>query len=660
MTVRYLGMNSQTGLTISETDHIRQSVRDILVTPLGSRVMRREYGSLLSALIDQPQTPALRLQIMAACYSAKQMSGTQAILGLDKGDDKLAAIRKQARDIGATTAFSPGDVARTQTTLARSGYNADDVLAATGSTVNLSLAADVDIAEAADIITNMQSAFNLSTTEIERVADVMTKGFTSSNTGLVELGEAMKYVAPIAEAAGASIEDTTAMLGILADNGIKGSMAGTGASAIFNRLQAPMGKAVDAISELGVKTRDDKGNMLPVEKILKDIHKSFVKNKLGRAEQNEYLKVIFGEEAMKGAIKLVAAAGNGSLNNKRQQIGDSKGTTARIAKIQTDNLDGDLKNLQSAYEDLQIEVFEKEDSALRRLTVSATDMLGKVAAWAKANPELTQTIFSVTAGALALVGVLGGIGLIAWPVIAGINGIIAAVGLLSVIFTTAGTAIVTAIGAISLPVVAVVAAVVGAALLIYKFWEPISAFFSKVVAGIKTAFDSLSPVFDAIAEKLGAVWKWFTDLFAPVKSLQDIFERCKNVVVAFGQGLTDALMAPLNIFNSLSGKVSWLLEKLGVIKKESSDLDQNTAKTDESAAGGGYVPATAGYGGYQGYQPVTAPAGRSYVDQSKSEYNITLQGGVAPGSDLDRQLRDAVDKLDRENRARQRSSMRHD
>lgn len=139
----------------------------------------------------------------------KQMSGTQAILGLDKGDDKLAAIRKQARDIGATTAFSPGDVARTQTTLARSGYNADDVLATTGSTVNLSLAADVDIAEAADIITNMQSEFNLSTTEIERVADVMTKGFTSSNTGLVELGEAMKYVAPIAEAAGASIEDTT-------------------------------------------------------------------------------------------------------------------------------------------------------------------------------------------------------------------------------------------------------------------------------------------------------------------------------------------------------------------------------------------------------------------------------------------------------------------
>jgi TP901 family phage tail tape measure protein len=599
----------------------------------------------------------------------KQMSGTQAILGLDNGDDKLAAIRKQARDIGATTAFSPGDVARTQTTLARSGYNADDVLAATGSTVNLSLAADVDIAEAADIITNMQSAFNLPTTEIERVADAMTKGFTSSNTGLVELGEAMKYVAPIAEAAGASIEDTTAMLGILADNGIKGSMAGTGASAIFNRLQAPMGKAVAAISELGVKTRDSKGNMLPVEKILKDIHKSFAKNKLGTAEQGEYLKVIFGEEAMKGAIKLVAAAGDGSLASKRQQIGDSKGTTERIAKIQTDNLDGDLKNLQSAYEDLQIEVFDKENSALRRLTVSATDMLGKVAAWAKANPELTQTIFSVTAGALALVGVLGGIGLIAWPVIAGINGIIAAAGLLSVIFTTAGTAIVTALGAISLPVVAVVAAVVVGAILIRKYWEPLGAFFSGVGEGLKAViaplnemFSPLVPVFDAVAGKLRDVWQWFTNLIAPVKATQESLNSCKNVGVEFGRLLADTLMGPVKMFNFLGGKVDWLLEKLGVLKKESGDIDQTAAKTGAAAGAqnGSYVPATSGYGGYQAYQPVTAPAGRSYIDQSKREYNITLPGGVGTGTDLDRQLREAVDRIDREERARQRSSLRHD
>lgn len=589
----------------------------------------------------------------------KQMSGTQAILGLDKGDAKLAAIRQQARDIGATTAFSPGDVARTQTTLARSGYKADDVLAATGSTVNLSLAAGVDIAEAADIITNMQSAFNLPTTEIQRVADVMTKGFTSSNTGLVELGEAMKYVAPIAEAAGASIESTTSMLGVLADNGIKGSMAGTGASAIFNRLQAPMGKAVDAIAELGVKTRDSKGNMLPVEGILKDIHTSFAKNKLGTAEQGEYLKVIFGEEAMKGAIKLVAAAGDGSLDNKRREIQNSAGTTELIAKIQTDNLDGDLKNLQSAWEDLQIEVFEKQDSALRQLTTTATDWISTVAAWTKANPELTKTLFTVVTAALSIIGVLGGIGLIAWPVIAGINAIIAAASLLGTVFTVAGGAIVTALGAITWPVVAVAAAVVAGALLIRKYWEPISAFFGGVIEGLMSAFAPvgemfapLAPIFDGLGEKLRGVWQWFKDLIAPVKATQDTLNSCRDVGVMFGQALADALLMPLTAFNKLRSGIDWVLEKLGIINKESSSLDQTAAKAN-AATKNGYSPAYS-------YQPVTAPAGRSYVDQSRSEYHFTLQGGIGQNGQLDNQLRDAVERLEREKRAKSRASMMHD
>nr|WP_312633203.1 GPW/gp25 family protein [Pseudescherichia sp.] len=89
MTVRYLDMSSQTGLSISEVEHIRQSVRDILVTPIGSRVMRRKYDSLLSALIDQPQTLALRLQIMAACYSAIQKWAPRATASDTSGQQQI-------------------------------------------------------------------------------------------------------------------------------------------------------------------------------------------------------------------------------------------------------------------------------------------------------------------------------------------------------------------------------------------------------------------------------------------------------------------------------------------------------------------------------------------------------------------------------------------
>lgn len=599
----------------------------------------------------------------------KQMSATQSILGLDKTDDKLVKVRQQARDIGATTAFSPMDVARTQTTLARSGYNADAVLAATGSTVNLSLAADVDIAQAADIITNMQSAFNLPMSEIERVADVMTKGFTSSNTNLVELGEAMKYAAPIAEAAGASIEDTTAMLGILADNGIKASMAGTGTSAIFSRLQAPRGQSPAALGELGVKTRDGKGNMLPVEKILKSIHASFKKNNLGTAQQAEYLKVIFGEEAMKGAIKLVAAAGNGKLAEKRAAIQESKGTTDKVAKVQTDNLAGDLKNLQSAWEDVQIEVFEKQDSALRKLTRTATGWLTTVGKWTKENPELTKKIFTFTTAILAVIGALGGIGLVAWPVIAGINGIVAAAGLMSAIFSAAGGAIITVLGAITWPVVAVAAAFVAGALLIRKYWEPIGAFFSGVIIGITEAFapiaelfSPLKPMFDALGVQLKKVWQWFTDLLKPVKASQETLNSCKNAGVEFGRSVADALMLPLKAFNKLRQGIDWVLEKLGIINNESSDIDKKAQKANDYAAGtsgGGYYPVGGAMPG--AYVPVSAGGGKAYTDNSVNNFHVASghPGGMTEAQ-TKRMLLQVVEERERKARASQRSTLASD
>ncbi|HDQ1262494.1 TPA: hypothetical protein P7U12_001147, partial [Escherichia coli] len=98
-----------------------------------------------------------------------------------------------------------------------------------------------------------------------------------------------------------------------------------------------------------------------------------------------------------------------------------------------------------------------------------------------------------------------------------------------------------------------------------------------------------------------------------------------------------------------------------VINKESDALDQTAARTHAATYGtGGYIPATSSYAGYQAYQPVTAPAGRSYVDQSKNEYHINLTGGTAPGTQLDRQLQDALEKYERDKRARARASMMHD
>lgn len=610
------------------------------------------------------------VKLLMPGYSfAQKNSELQAVLGVDKQSPEMEALRKQARQLGDNTAASADDAASAQIIIAKSGGDADAIQAATPVTLNMALSNQRSMEENAALLTGMKSAFQLSNDQIAHIGDVLSMTMNKTAADFDGLSDALTYAAPVAKNAGVSIEQTAAMVGALHDAKITGSMAGTGSRAILSRLQAPTGKAFEAIKELGVKTSDDRGNTRPIFSILKEMQRSFEKNNLGTSQRGEYMKTIFGEEASSAAAVLMTAASTGKLDKLTAAFKASDGKTEELVKIMQDNLGGDFKEFQSAYEAVGTDLFDQQNDALRKLTQTATRYVLKLDGWITRNKSLATTIGVVAGGALALIGVIGGIGLIAWPVVMGINAIIAAAGLLGTVFTVAGGAIVTAVGAISLPVVAVAGAVVAGALLIRKYWEPISAFFSGVVEGLKTAFapvaeifSPLTPVFDSIIEKLRGVWQWFTDLIAPVKATQETLDRCKNVGVAFGKALTDALMAPLNIFNSLSGKVGWLLEKLGVIKKESGDLDQTAAKADAAAGvqNGSYIPATSAYGGYQAYQPVTAPAGRSYIDQSKREYNINLPGGVAPGTDLDRQLREAVEKLDREERARQRSSMRHD
>lgn len=610
------------------------------------------------------------VKLLMPGYSfAQKNSDLQAVLGVEKQSPEMEALRKQARQLGDNTAASADDAASAQIIIAKSGGDVAAIQAATPVTLNMALSNRRSMEENAALLTGMKSAFQMSNDQIAHIGDVLSMTMNKTAADFDGLSDALTYAAPVAKNAGVSIEQTAAMVGALHDAKITGSMAGTGSRAVLSRLQAPTGKAYEAIKELGVKTSDSKGNTRPIFAILKEMQRSFEKNNLGTSQKGEYMKTIFGEEASSAAAVLMTAASSGKLDQLTAAFKASDGKTAELVKIMQDNLGGDFKEFQSAYEAVGTDLFDQQEGSLRKLTQTATKYVLQLDGWIQKNKVLATTIGVIVGGGLALIGVLGGIGLIAWPVVTGINTIIAAAGFLGTNLAAMGTAIVSVLGAITWPIVAIGVAIVAGALLIRKYWEPISAFFSGVVEGLKAAFAPvaeifapLAPVFDSFMEKLRGVWQWFKDLIAPVKSTQETLDSCKNAGVMFGKLLAEALMLPLKSFNTLRTGVNWLLEKLGVINKESSDLDQKAAKASAATGSqnGSYIPATSAYGGYQAYQPVTAPTGKTYVDQSKPEYNINLNGGIAPGSDLDRQLREAVDKLDRENRARQRSSMRHD
>ncbi|OKW98283.1 phage tail tape measure protein [Escherichia coli] len=603
--------------------------------------------------------------LMPGYEFAQKNSELQAVLGVAKDSAEMAALRKQARQLGDNTAASADDAAGAQIIIAKAGGDVDAIQAATPVTLNMALANRRTMEENAALLMGMKSAFQLSNDKVAHIGDVLSMTMNKTAADFDGMSDALTYAAPVAKNAGVSIEETAAMVGALHDAKITGSMAGTGSRAVLSRLQAPTGKAWDALKELGVKTSDSKGNTRPIFTILKEMQASFEKNRLGTAQQAEYMKTIFGEEASSAAAVLMTAASTGKLDKLTAAFKASDGKTAELVNIMQDNLGGDFKEFHSAYEAVGTDLFDQQEGALRKLTQTATKYVLKLDGWIQKNKSLASTIGLIVGGALALIGIIGAIGLVAWPVITGINAIIAAAGAMGAIFTTVGSAVMTAIGAISWPVVA---AIVAGALLIRKYWEPVSAFFGGVVEGLKAAFapvgelfSPLKPVFDWLGEKLQAAWQWFKNLIAPVKATQDTLNRCRDTGVMFGQALADALMLPLNAFNKLRSGIDWVLEKLGVINKESDALDQTAARTHAATYGtGGYIPATSSYAGYQAYQPVTAPAGRSYVDQSKNEYHINLTGGTAPGTQLDRQLQDALEKYERDKRARARASMMHD
>ncbi|TBM28460.1 phage tail tape measure protein, partial [Hafnia paralvei] len=599
---------------------------------------------------------------------AQKNSELQAVLGLDKSSADMLALRHQARQLGDTTAASADDAAAAQIIIAKSGADKDGILAATPTTLNMSLSNRRSMEENATLLMGVKSAFGLTNDKVAHIGDVISATMNKSAANFDGLSDTLTYAAPVAKNAGISVEETAAMAGALADAKITGSMAGTGSRAVITRLQAPTGKAHDAISELGVKTADRKGNMRPLFTILKEMQKSFVKNKLGDTQRAEYMKAIFGEEASSAAAVLMTAATSGKLDNLTKMLQNSDGKTEELVKVMQDNLGGDFKEFQSAYEAVGIDLFDQQESSLRQLTQTATKYVLKLDQWIQKNKGLSQTILKIAGGAVAIIGVLGAIGLVAWPVVMGINAIIAGASLLGTVFAAVGSGILTVLGALTWPIVAIGVAIIAGALLIRKYWEPISAFFSGVVEGLKAAFAPVSemfaplmPVFDLLGQKLQAAWKWFGDLIAPVTSTKESLDSCKNAGVEFGQALARVLTAPLNLFNAIGGKVDWLLEKMGLMKKESADIDANASKVNQYATGAngrGYSPSGGILTG--GYAPVKT-GGASYTDQSQHAYQLDIN--IPPGQnveDVKRAIRETLEERDRSRRAAGRSRMNTD
>lgn len=347
--------------------------------------------------------------------------------------------------------------------------------------------------------------------------------------------------------------------------------------------------------------------------------------------------------------KLLQPGYEQSLKNSAPAQPDSE--VSNPASEQAGNLGTDLQALQSAYQSLSVDIFSTQESSLRHLVQTTTAYLGQLQQWVQNNQGLVQTFGMI---ATVVVGVAGAIGTVAGviaPVFTGISTLIAIATTFGSVFTTVCGGIMAVLGSLTLPIVGVIAIVAAAALAIYTWWQPISAFFSGVMAGISAAFAPLAglfvplqPLFDFISTSLQNIKQLFSDLITPVQASQETLNQCAKAGFYFGQMLSGSIALVIESVKILGSGLNWVLEKLGIIDKKPV-LEVPKPPTDVSGSQS-YIQPTSAMPGFNNYQAAKPAGGGSYVDQSRTDINVTLQGDVSPGSDNSRHLMELLEQYE--------------
>ena len=444
------------------------------------------------------------------------MAEVKAISGATEKD--FATLTQTARQLGASTSFSASEAGEGMKYLAMAGFKSNEVVAAMPGLLSMARAGATDLGLSSDIASDILSGFGLQAGEMNRVADVLTKTFTTSNTTLETLGETMKYVAPVATKAGLGIEDMAAMAGLLGNVGIKGSESGTALRAMILRLAAPTGDAATALAEMGIEARDAEGNIRPMIDLLGEIAQE--SENMGSGEQLEMLKRIFGERPAASVAELMDKAGSQGITAYLKQIQAAQGTAKKTAAVMDKTLFGSVKRLASAGEGLAISFGGQLIPTFTKVVDGAAWVTSGMIGLTERFPTLTKWVglAGTGIGALGISVIAGGY---AWTVMSG--GVLGAVKMyrimqgaclltrtqlmflaaqqkVAVVATAALTAAQwawnVALNANPLGLlVAGVAALVGAAYVVYKYWEPISDFFGGLwdkVSGFFGVFSKFS------------------------------------------------------------------------------------------------------------------------------------------------------------------------
>lgn len=369
----------------------------------GDRMMG--IGRTLSMTVTAPLVALGAASVKAEADFSSAMSKVQALSGATT--EEFAQLTAKAQEMGAKTVFSAKESADAFSYMALAGWSAKEMLDGIEPIMNLAAASGEDLATVSDIVTDDLTAFGLSAKDAARFTDVLAQTTASSNTNVTQMGEAFRYAAPLAGALGYSIDDIAVAVGLMANNGIKASMAGTTLRSLFTRMAKPTKESAQAMEELGISMTDATGQMLPLSDVLNQMRASF--SGLSEAEKASYSAMLGGQRAMSGLLAIVNSSEE-DFNQLTSAIDGADGAAGRMAATMLNNTKGSLTLMKSALEGAGIAA----GKALAPMITKAADVVRDAA---KAFSNLTSSEQRHIVKTLAVVAAIGPVLLVTGKVV---------------------------------------------------------------------------------------------------------------------------------------------------------------------------------------------------------------------------------------------------
>lgn len=337
---------------------------DVLRANLWSSAIQSAVRKLTSSLKQAAQY----------CYNVgtsfeSGMSQVKAISGASESE--LAQLTQRAKDLGAQTKFTASQAAEAMNYMAMAGWNAQQMLDGIDGVMSLAAASGGDLGQTSDIVTDAITAFGLKAEDVAHFSDVLAAAAANANTNVSMMGETFQYCAPIAGALGFTIEDVSEAIGLMANSGIKSSMAGTALRTLFTNLSQEVKISGQRIGEISVQTSNADGSMRSLKDILADLREAF--SQLTDSEKTVQAESIAGKYAMSGFLALMNT-GENDINKLRTAIEQCDGASAQMADTMQNNTAGAVVIMQSAIEGLGIAVYEKFGDNLRGDINDLTDV----------------------------------------------------------------------------------------------------------------------------------------------------------------------------------------------------------------------------------------------------------------------------------------------